>query len=248
MSRHAQEKATVKRISVTAIRENVPVMALAAIAFGASYGHIAKLCGDYGPHGVLQYVTAGAVDLLCIAAAEERQRDKRIGRPRGGKWVSWPAVVLIAGIALTLAANLATADHRLLGYFVAAIPAGSLLLAVSLLERRASFDAPASTRSRRRGRASSTGTAERQEVAPVPAEAAVSTAIPAAGSAEPVPAEQTFETLLADARAYRDELAATGERLSKDKLRIRFAIGSKKALDILRALTGEDRDETEAAI
>ena len=127
MPRHAQEKATVKRtIPVTAIRENVPVMALAGIAFGASYGHIVRLCGEYGPHGWVQYATAGCVDLLCIIGAEERQRDKRISRPRAGKWVSWPTLVLITGIALTLAANMATAQRNPLGYFVSALPAGAL--------------------------------------------------------------------------------------------------------------------------
>src|SRR5512135_2434071 len=108
MSRHAQEKATVKRsIPVTAIRENVPVMALAGIAFGASYGHIVELCHDHGQHGWVQFATAGVVDLLCIIGAEERQRDKRIGRPRTGKWPTWSAVVLVIGIVLTLAANIA---------------------------------------------------------------------------------------------------------------------------------------------
>lgn len=250
--RHAQEKATVKRsIPVTAIRENVPVLALAGIAFGASYGHIVELCGEHGPHGWKQYATAGVVDLLCIIGAEERQRDKRISRPRTAKWPSWSAVVLVIGIALTLFANIATAKQGFLGYFVAALPAGALLLAVSVLERRASFEAPASTKRDRRKVAASTGTAERQETAPVlPAatpEPAPSTA-PAKASPEPVPAEQTFEALLADARKYRDELTVAGERLSKDKLRIRFAIGSGKALDVLRALKDEDRNETEAAI
>lgn len=152
MSRHAQERKTVKTdwprklipaacASLTAVRENVPVMLLTGVAFGASYGHIAKLCGDFGPHGWVQYATAGCVDLLCIIGAEERQRDKRIGRPRTG-FVTWPTIVLFVGIAVTLAANAATAERQFLGYCVAAWPAGALLLAVSILERRASFEVP----------------------------------------------------------------------------------------------------------
>lgn len=133
---------TTARVSVTAVRENVPVLLLTAVAFGASYGHIAKLCGDYGPHGWVQYATAACVDLLCVIGAEERQRDKRIGRGRGGKWVTWPTVILFIGILVTLAANTATADRYFLGYCVAAWPAGALLLAVSILERRASYETP----------------------------------------------------------------------------------------------------------
>ena len=153
MPRHAQEKATVKlnwasqflttaRVSVTAVRENVPVLLMTGIAFGGSYGHIAELCGKYGPHGWVQYATAGCVDLLCVIGAEERQRDKRIGRARNGKKVTWPTVILFIGILVTLAANAATADRSFLGYCVAAWPAAALLLAVSILERRASYEIP----------------------------------------------------------------------------------------------------------
>jgi 3-oxoacyl-ACP reductase-like protein len=111
---------------------------------------------------------------------------------------------------------------------------------------------------RRRSRAASTGTEERPEVAPVPvaapAEPAASTTpvpvpVPAASAAEP--GERTDDDLLREARAYRDELAAAGERISKDKLRIRFAIGSGKALELARTLRGDEQDDNdtrEAAI
>jgi hypothetical protein len=130
------------RVSVTAMRENAPVLLMTGIAFGGSYGHIAELCGKYGPHGWVQYATAGCVDLLCVIGAEERQRDKRIGRARNGKKVTWPTVILFIGIMVTLAANAATADRSFLGYCVAAWPAAALLLAVSILERRASYEIP----------------------------------------------------------------------------------------------------------
>jgi hypothetical protein len=150
--RHAQEQKvkvtwasqflTTARVSVTAVRENAPVLLMTGIAFGGSYGHIAELCGKYGPHGWVQYATAGCVDLLCVIGAEERQRDKRIGRARNGKKVTWPTVILFIGILVTLAANAATANRNFLGYCVAAWPAAALLLAVSILERRASYEIP----------------------------------------------------------------------------------------------------------
>jgi hypothetical protein len=259
-AKHAQERGSVKasrpdkliaaaQRNITLIRENVPVLALTGVAFGASYGHIAKLCGDFGPHGWVQYATAGCVDLLCIIGAEERQRDRRIGRPRQFGCVSWPTIVLIAGILVTLAANVATADKHFLGYCVAAWPAGALLLAVSVLERRASFEAPASTRTaRRRSRAAGT---EPVPAAPEPVLAA-STAAPAQETAQDAAAaaERTLETLLAEARAYRADLARTGERVTKDKLRLRLTVGSAKALQILKILNEEDAAgaRTEAVI
>lgn len=83
---------------------------------------------------------------------------------------------------------------------------------------------------------------------PVPAGPAPEAApVPAASTAEP--GERNFEDLLREARAYRDELALTGERPSKDKLRLRLTVGSGKALDLLRALKEDDQDDTrEAAI
>jgi hypothetical protein len=264
--RHAQEKETVKpkrparliataEKNITAIRENVPVMALTGVAFGASYGHIAKLCGDYGPHGWVQYATAGCVDLLCIIGAEERQRDKRIGRRRHG-FVSWPTLVLIAGIMVTLAANVATADKHALGYCVAAWPAGALLLAVSILERRtshATVPAGASTApTRRQSRASTAG--EPVAVPAVPAspvpERPAATAASTGGAASAEPArERTFGELVAEARAYRDELTAagTGERPTKERLRLRLGVSSARALEVCRALKEDGPDEAREA-
>ena len=172
------------RRNVTAVRENVPVMVLIGIAFGGSYGHIVKLAGEHGPHGWVQYATAGVVDLLFAIGAEERQRDRRIGRQRDGKWVSLPTVVMIIGIALTLTANLATAQRTLWGYFVAALAAGALLLALSILERRASF--PAATGNKATVRHSTT---PRPAVTPGPVEPVTpSVTVPAVKQAVPVTA------------------------------------------------------------
>jgi hypothetical protein len=266
--RHAQEKETVKpkrpakliaaaEKNLTIIRENVPVMALTGVAFGASYGHIAKLCGDYGPHGWVQYATAGCVDLLCIIGAEERQRDKRIGRDRSWGFLSWPTLVLIVGILVTLAANVATADRDPFGYCVSAWPAGALLLAVSILERRTSHAtvpvSPASTApGRRQSRASTAG--EPVAVPAVPAspvpERSAATAASTGGavSAEPV-RERTFGELVAEARAYRDELTAagTGERPTKERLRLRLGVSSARALEVCRALKDDGPDEAREA-
>lgn len=241
-----------RSIPLATIRENVPVMALAGIAFGASYGHIVELCGRHGPHGWVQFATAGCVDLLCVIGAEERQRDKRFGRPRVGKWVSWPTLVLIIGIALTLAANIATAKPDLLGWFVAALPAGALLLAVSVLERRASFEAPASTKAnRRRYRTAGTDPV----ASPVPAEAAAPEPVPAKVPAGEGPQQPwTDEDLVAEARRQWAEHAEMGVRLSQSRFELalkkspRGGAGRPRVIEALRIVRAEmDGADDEAA-
>jgi hypothetical protein len=122
-----------------------------------------------------------------------------------------------------------------------------------VLERVRKLVSPAAGRRQSRA-ASPAGGQQPVPAAPAsPAEvqAPVPAAEPAASIAEP--GERTFDVLLAEARAYRDELARTGERLSKEKLRLRLTVGSGKALELLRVLKDEDpqdeaRDGSEAAV
>jgi hypothetical protein len=51
---------------------------------------------------------AVCIDLTCVMAARERQRDKQLGTVT--RRLSWPAVVLAGGVGLSLAANLAQAQ------------------------------------------------------------------------------------------------------------------------------------------
>lgn len=54
-------------------------------------------------------------------------------------------IVLCGGVTLTLAGNLAMAQHSPWGWVMAGIPATALLLAISMIERRASHTAAAIT-------------------------------------------------------------------------------------------------------
>jgi len=53
----------------------------------------------------MSWAVAVCVDLTCVMAARERQRDKQQGAVT--RRLSWPAAVLAGGILLSLAANLA---------------------------------------------------------------------------------------------------------------------------------------------
>lgn len=125
----------------TWLADSGPVLVLAAIAAVGSFDHIAALAERYGQHAWRAWAVAVCIDLMCVMAAREIQRDKRTARPRRGL-VSWPSLVLAGGIMLTLAANLAQAHPSPWGWIVAATPAGAFLIAVSMLERRTSHQPP----------------------------------------------------------------------------------------------------------
>ncbi|MFF3671094.1 DUF2637 domain-containing protein [Microtetraspora malaysiensis] len=128
--------ATLSRLGVRAV-DSGPVVVLAAIAGAGSFTHIRDTAAVSGQSGWMAWAVAVCVDLTCVMAARERHRDKKTGRVRRG-WVSWPTLVLVAGIVLSLAANLHQAEPTVWGWLTAATPAGAFLVAVSMLERRAS--------------------------------------------------------------------------------------------------------------
>lgn len=118
------------------LADSGPVIVLAGIAAVGSFDHISKLAAKHGQSDWRSWAVAVCIDLMCVMAAREIQRDKRTGRCRRGL-LSWPSLVLAGGIVLTLAANLAEAEPSAWGWIVAATPAGAFLIAMSMLERRA---------------------------------------------------------------------------------------------------------------
>ncbi|MEV0664893.1 DUF2637 domain-containing protein [Actinomadura luteofluorescens] len=117
-----------------AVADSAPVVVLAGIAAAGSFTHIRDTATEHGQHGWMAWAIAVCIDLTCVMAAAERQRDKHTGRDTGR--LSWPTVVLVGGILLSLAANLAQADPSVWGWITAGTPAGAFLVAVSMLERR----------------------------------------------------------------------------------------------------------------
>ncbi|MEV0423647.1 DUF2637 domain-containing protein [Streptosporangium canum] len=192
-----------------------PILVLAAIAGAGSFTHIRDTATEHGQSGWMAWAVAVCVDLTCVMAARERQRDKQTGRVRDG-WISWPTLVLVAGIVLSLAANLNQADPSPWGWITAATPAGAFLVAVSMLERRASAPRPEPSPS------------SVPEVVPEPAP------VPT-----PVPAEQDGPSseLLDYARRVAEEYqTAQGKPISRETLRARLGVSHQLASDMLRHL------------
>ncbi len=124
-----------------AVADSGPVVVLAGIAAAGSFTHIRDTATEHGQSGWMAWAIAVCIDLTCVMAAGERQRDKHTGRATGR--LSWPTVVLVGGILLSLAANLAQADPSVWGWITAGTPAGAFLVAVSMLERRKAGPRPA---------------------------------------------------------------------------------------------------------
>ena len=118
-----------------AVADALPVTVLAVIAGAGSFTHIRDTAAEHGQGGPMSWAVAVCVDLTCVMAARERQRDKQAGLP--ARRLSWPTVVLAGGVLLSLAANLAQAQPTAWGRIVAAVPSGAFLVAVSMIERRA---------------------------------------------------------------------------------------------------------------
>jgi hypothetical protein len=127
---------------VGVVADSGPVVVLAGIAAAGSFTHIRDTATDHGQQGWMAWAIAVCIDLTCVMAAGERQRDKRTGRQTGR--LSWPTLVLVGGVLLSLAANLAQADPSVWGWITAGTPALGFLVAVSMLERRKA--APAAQR------------------------------------------------------------------------------------------------------
>ncbi|MGC5010162.1 DUF2637 domain-containing protein [Streptosporangium sp. DT93] len=231
--------ATAPRLAVR-LADSAPVLILAAIAGAASFTHIRDTATEHGQSGPMAWAVAVCVDLTCVMAARERQRDKKNGRERDG-WISWPTLVLIGGIVLSLAANLAQAEPSPWGWITAATPAGAFLIAVSMLERRASEPRPEPS----------------PALVPVPNPVPQTPARPAALVPSPAPAvpdqndtengqngtEPTGELLDYARRVADEHHARHGRPITRDTLRTRLGVSSQLASDLLRTL----RDSPEPA-
>ncbi|MFC4592409.1 DUF2637 domain-containing protein [Sphaerisporangium corydalis] len=218
-----------------------PVAVVALIAGAGSFTHIRDTATEHGQNGWMAWAVAVCVDLTCVMAARERQRDKKTRRQRSGP-VSWPTLVLAGGIVLSLAANLAQADPSVWGWVTAATPAVAFLVAVSMLERRAVL-----------------GPSSSPAAVPVPIPVPGSSPHPVTetpdvpalvpGDAPPVPGQDGREdeqdgpspSLSSGLLDYARRVAAEhhakhGKPITRDTLRARLGVSNQLATELLRQL------------
>jgi hypothetical protein len=201
-----------------AVADALPVTVLAAIAGAGSFTHIRDTAAQHGQGGPMSWAVAVCIDLTCVMAARERQRDKQAGIP--ARRLSWPAVVLAGGILLSLAANLAQAQPTAWGHIVAAVPPAAFLVAVSMIERRAA----------QRPRL----TAGQGGAAGEPSAPGRPSPVPEAGDE---PRDGEHEALLVVARrAAAEHQDQHGQPITRDALRARLGVPNQAASELLRQL------------
>ena len=196
------------------IVDAAPVLILAAIAGAGSFVHIRDTAAEHGQRGPMSWAIAVCIDLTCVMAARERQRDKHTHRAT--RRLSWPTLVLTAGVLLSLAANLDQAQPDTWGRITAATPAAAFLVAVSMLERR--------TTARVRSDAPSAAVlpAPGQDDRPVPV---------------PEPGQAPAGPLLDFARKIAAEHHYTcGQPITRDTLRARLGVSNQLASELLRQI------------
>ncbi|WP_405086425.1 DUF2637 domain-containing protein [Microbispora sp. NBC_01389] len=241
------------------LADSGPVVVLAVIAAVGSFDHISTLAAKHGQKDWRSWAVAVCIDLMCVMAAREIQRDKRTGRPRRGR-LSWPSLVLTGGITLTLAANLAEADPTAWGWILAATPAGAFLIAMSMLERRAGHTPPPAVvdaellTDQPHDAAEASACEDRPQVAtsnesPAELDPAPSTATPSTPSA-PVrsataPAPVVSPAVLDDARYFAAEYQRLhGEVIPAGELQRRMRVSPDVASELLHHLTTADHTVT----
>jgi Protein of unknown function (DUF2637) len=209
------------RRTAAVVADSAPVLVLAVIAGAGSFAHIRDTAAEHGQGGPMAWAVAVCIDLTCVMAARERQRDKRHGSTRR---LSWPTVVLSGGVLLSLAANLAQAQPTAWGRIAAAVPSGAFLVAVSMLERRAN-----------RTEASRAPAADDTQAVPA---APASVPAPAAAPADPPSPGRPAAELVAFARRVAAEHERThGQSITGDSLRARLGVSDQLASSLLRELT-----------
>lgn len=133
-------------------------LGLAGVAFYGSFHHWTSLLSHHGQSGPEAVIAALCVDVGIYRATLAKQRDAAIGRkPKG--LCSFPTFCMFAGIILTLAGNVATAQPTAWGVIGALIPGVMLLMSIALSER----DAAETTRRTALKRAQARALIEEQE-------------------------------------------------------------------------------------
>jgi hypothetical protein len=155
------------------VRERINVgiqLFLFFISLAGSFDHLAHLFVETGQPWPEAAITALIVDIGVYRFAQERQRDKRIGRTRRGP-MSLPTVFLFGAIAISLAGNAWDAELTAWGIIGAVLPGVFLLASIILTERQAAEDyrravaAAASAEAQEQAEAERGAEAERAEAA-----------------------------------------------------------------------------------
>lgn len=136
--RTAASPADVIRIAVTVV--------LGAIGAAAGFSHTHDWAVANGQAGWLAWADAVVIEGIAVVAGFELRRDHhRAAQAPRQRRVSFPAVVLVAGVGVQMAAQVALAPPTPAGWLLAATPALGFLVVVKLLMRHTPTETTAPT-------------------------------------------------------------------------------------------------------
>jgi hypothetical protein len=217
------------------------MLAIGAAAGAASFTHVHNVAASHGQPGWLAWADAIVLELMSIASGLELRRRRRAHTsPR------FPAVVLGCAVVLSLAAQVVEAEPSPIGWTAAAIPALGFLVMVKIALGHAGgpSDLAPSTLDDTAVRAE---TGDRPTVEPAvgrETDASRRSAPVRRRSRGPSADLEDLRTVLPAARAVRDQLAASGEPMTRGALAHHLRAGgntvsNSKVSALLKTLKSE---------
>jgi hypothetical protein len=191
------------------------MLAIGAAAGAASFTHAHNVAAGHGQPGWLAWADAIVLELMSIASGLELRR-----RRREHTSVGFPAVVLGCAVVLSLAAQVVEAEPSPIGWTAAAIPALGFLVMVKVALGHAGgpSDPTPSTLDDTAVRALPGDHPAEQTAVRGEADSGQRSAPVRGRSRGPSAELDDLRTVLPTARAIRDQLAASGDPLTRGAL------------------------------
>ena len=107
------------------------LLGIGSMAAAASFTHVHNVAAAHGQPGWLAWADAVVLELMSIATGLEIRR-----RARNGHTAGFVALVLVAAVSLSLAAQVVEAERSVIGWLAAALPALGFLACVKIVLSR----------------------------------------------------------------------------------------------------------------
>ena len=206
---------TVRSNRTEGLAQILIMLAIGAAAGAASFTHVHNVAASHGQPGWLAWADAIVLELMSIASGLELRRRRRAHTSTG-----FPAVVLGCAVVLSLAAQVVEAEPSPIGWTAAAIPALGFLVMVKVALGHAGGppDSAPPALDDTAVRALPGGRPAEETAVRGEADSGQRSAPVRGRSRRPSAELDGLRTVLPTARAIRDQLAASGDPLTRGAL------------------------------
>jgi hypothetical protein len=104
---------------------------LVIAAFAGSFHHVQQVAAEHGQAGWMSWAIASSVELMAAASGLEIR-----ARKQGALPYKWPVATLLLGVAMSIGANLGTAERSYWGVVMAVWPAVAWMSVAGMFETR----------------------------------------------------------------------------------------------------------------